>query len=318
MEQKGAQFYKLNKSKRYGVEGTQFKVSGAIILAVFCAVCLVSAIALTIINYDVFFQEIAITFSTCSLYGVTAAIVAFGCVRYRPVFQKRRFARKIIKNCTLTDGKVIKINQSQVRGYTSSKYYSYTAVRLMYSFCDADGNLRYGELAGNYAEVPFYCGQNLMIAFNDTGSVIMSEFALLDGEDFERAEAERSQGDDTGLTGELLKIDLSKPIGIADYAWSAVLKTDKRVKRLDRILVNNPSFTVGRLFVKKRTYRRKAGNQLFYCYLDTNGARREGECEGIQNLNDGDGVVVAYGGGESEIVTRFTLIEEKPPKKRKR
>ena len=311
-------FYQLDKRKRYRVEGTQFKVSGVIILAVFCVVCLIGAIALTIINYDVLFQEVAITFSAFALYGVTAAIVAFGCGKYRSVFQKRRVARKIIKNCTLTDGTVIKISQSQVRGYTSSKYYSYTAAALKYSFYDTDGNLRYGELTGNYANIPFYRGQNLMIAFNDMGSVIMSEFALLDGEEFERAEAERSQGDYAGLTGELLKVDLSKPIGIADYAWSAVLKTDKRVKRLDRILANDPSFTVGRLFVKKRTYRRKAGAQLFYCYLDANGTRYEGECEGIQNVNDGDGVAVAYGGGESEIVTRFTLMKEKPSKKKNR
>ena len=181
MEDKDTKFYQLDKSKRYSVEGTRFKLSGVIVLALFCTICFICAIALTIINYDVFFRDVAITFSAFLLYGVTAAIVAFGYIRYRPVFKKRRCARKIIKNCTLTDGTVIKINQTQVRGYTSSKYYSYTAVRLTYSFCDTDGNLRFGELTGNYAEVPFYRGQGLMIAFDDTGSVIMSKFTLIEG-----------------------------------------------------------------------------------------------------------------------------------------
>ena len=187
----------------------------------------------------------------------------------------------------MTDGTVEEIirHKRQYNGrHHSCTYYR---ILLRYGFHGLDGTLRYAEYAGDYTEVPFFVGQNLMIAFNDIGSVIMNKFTLSEGaEEFESAEAGREQVDFNGLTGNLIKIDTSKPVFIADYAWSLFIKTSKRKKRLKQILEGNPRFTVGRYFVKKSTYRYKSGNNQYYCYILENGSKRGEECAGIWKMKD--------------------------------
>ena len=158
-----------------------------------------------------------------------------------------------------------------------------------------------------------------MIAFNDTDSVIMNKFTLSEGaEEFASAEAERERVDFNGLTGNLIKVDTSKPIFIAEYAWSLFLKTAKRKKRLKQILEGNPRFTVGRYFIKKNTYQFNAGNSQYFCYISENGLKHVEECAGIWKMEDGAEVMVAYGGGLSEIISNYTLKKtfSKPRRKK--
>lgn len=321
MEQKDIRFYKLNKSKRYGVEGTNLRVGEAILLWVVLAFFVSVIIVLIAVNIDVLFLNAGITVAVFLLIVILSVIIAVACAKYVPIIKRRKHARKILKNCTLTDGTVIDINKQKMwhHGSHPSTNYSYYRVRLKYSFHDLNGVLRYGEHTGSYGEVPFCLGQNLMIAFNDTGSVIMNKFALSDGADeFEKAEAEREYADFTGLSGDLIKIDITKPVYLADYSWSLFHKTCKRKKRLKQILEDYPRFAAGRLFIKKSTYRYNAGNNKYYCYISENGKKHVEECAGLCNFKDGNEVVVAYGGGVSEIVLNYTLKKTFPKPRRKK
>ena len=321
MEQSGVRFYKLNKSKRYGAEGTYFKVGEAIFLTIVLAFFLAVAIALIIINFDVLFRDAAITVFAFMFIAILSVIIAVACAKYIPIYKRRKTARRILKNCTLTDGTVEEIikQKMQHNGADGRHTYSYYRILLRYSFYGLDGTVRYGEYTGSYAEVPFFVGQNLMIAFDDTDSVIMNKFTLSEGaEEFASAEAEREQADFNGLTGNLIKVDTSKPVFIADYAWSLFLKTAKRRKRLKQILEGTPRFTVGRYFIKKSTYRFKAGNNQYYCYISENGINHIEECAGIWNMKDGTEVMVAYGGGLSEIISGYTLKKSFSKPRRKK
>ena len=276
------------------MEGTRFKVFDAVLISTVLTFFLAVAIALIVINADVLFRDIEITVFAFVFVAILLIIIAVVCSKYYPIYKKRKFARKVIKNCTLTDGTVIDLVKQKMwhTGVNTASNYSYYAVYLRYSFHDLDGNLRYGELRGNYGEVPFFTGQNLMVAFNGTQSVILSKFSLSEGaEEFARAEAEREQPDFSGLTGKPIKVK-QKPVAISYYGQT----------RLNRILSSNPRFTEGRYFIKKSTYRYNSGNNKFYCFIDAEGKKHVKECKVIEKLKDGDQVVVAYGGGISEII----------------
>ena len=319
MEQNGVKFYKLNKSKRYGVEGTNFKIGDAILIAVVLAIFLSVLIALIVINFDVLFHDACITAFTFGFIAIFLIILAVICSKYIPLIKRRKHARKILKNCTLTDGTVEEIVKHK-RQY-NGRHHSITYYRILleYSFHGPDGTLHYAKYTGDYTDIPFFVGQNLMIAFNDTDSVIMNKFTLSEGaEEFAGAEEERCGVDFNGLTGNLIKVDTSKPIFIADYTWSLFLKTSKRKKRLKQILEGAPRFTVGRYFIKKNTYRFKAGNNQYYCYISENGSKRVEECAGIWKMKDGAEVMVAYGDGMSEIISNYTLKKTYSKQRRKK
>lgn len=320
MEKNDVKFYKLNKSKRYGVEGTDFDVADAIVMAVVLAFFLCFAIAAVVVQFDVLFRDAGITAFTFGFIAIFLILFALACAGYSSIYKKRKHASKILKNCTLTDGTVENIvKQKMMRnGVEARNNYAYYSVLLEYSFHGPDGKLRYANHTGDYTEVPFFVGQNLMIAFNDTDSVIMNKFTLSEGaEEFAQAEAEREKVDFNGLTGNLIKLDTSKPVFIANYTWSKFLKTSKRRKRLKQILESNPRFTVGRYFIKKSTYRKKSGNKQYYCYISENGSKRVEECAGLWKTEDGVEVVVAYGGGLSEIISNYSLKKTTKPRRKK-
>lgn len=100
-------FYKLNKRKRYAVEGTRFKVFDAVLICTVLTFFLAVAIALVIINADVLFRDAGITVFTFIFFAIILIITTVVCSRYYPIYKKRNFARKVIKTCTLTDGTVI-------------------------------------------------------------------------------------------------------------------------------------------------------------------------------------------------------------------
>ncbi len=316
MELNGVQFYKLNKSKRYGVEGTNFKIGDAILMAVVLTFFLAVLIALIVINFDVLFHDAGITVFTFGFTAILLIITAVVFAKYIPLIKRKKFARKILKNCILTDGIVEEIvkKKRQYNGrHHSITYYS---ILLEYSFHGPDGTLRYAKHTGDYTEVPFFLGQNLMIAFNKSDSVVLSKFTLSEGADeFATAEAEREKADFSNLSGELIKIDLSKPITLAGYSWSQLLKNAKRERNLKKILNDNPSFTVGRMFIKKSTYRYNLGNMQFYCFIDAHGKKYVNECSGIDNFKDGKEVMVTYSGNDAEIIGDYTIKYSRLKKK---
>ncbi len=311
-------FYKLNKSKRYGVEGTYFNIGEAILLGVVLTFFWTVVIAQIVVNFKVLFHDVRITVFIFVFVVILSVITALACARYSPIIKRRKHARKILKNCTLTDGTVLDVQKQEALHHGTHRTFSYYRVYIKYSFYGLDGVLRYGEHRWNYGEVPFIVGQNLMIAFNDTENIILSKFTLSDGaEEFAKAEAEREQVDFSGLTGNLIKVDVSKPIFIADYGWSLIIN-DRRRKRLEKILQDYPRFTVGKYFIKRSTYRYKAGNKKFYCFIEENGNKRVEECAGICDLNDGNEVMVAYGGGVSEIISHYTVKKSVRKPRRKK
>lgn len=301
MEERGVQFYKLNRTRRYGVEGTDFRVGDAVLFGAVMVFFLALAIAELVINLDVLFRDTEITVFVLGFLLIVCLIIAIGGLRYRRVFEKRKHARRILKDCTLTDGTVTEVQTQKVQRYSTRRSYSYYAVHLKYSYYGTGGEPHCGEFLGSYGEVPFFVGQNLMIVFRGEESAILNRFALLDGaEEFKRAEAQREEPDFSGLTGERVKI--TKPVLIAEYAWSKPFQIAKHKKRLQQILNGNPQFAKGKFFIKKSTYRKNAGNKSFYCYLDVAGKEHVEECAGILNLKDGDEVTVAYDGDASEII----------------
>ncbi|MDE7158135.1 MAG: hypothetical protein K2N74_01020, partial [Clostridiales bacterium] len=174
MEERKVQFYKLNRAKRHTVEGTEFKVGDAILFGVVMAFFLALAIAELVINIDVLFRDTQITVFVLVFLLIVCLMIAVGCFRYRRVFEKRRHARKLLKDCTLTDGTVTDVQTQKIQRYSTRRSYSYYAVCVKYSYHGTDGELRLGEFLGSYAEVPFYVGQNLMIAFRGDESVILN------------------------------------------------------------------------------------------------------------------------------------------------
>ena len=301
-----ARFYKLNKRKRYAAEGTRFKIGKAVLLGIVVNLFLALAIALAVINFDVLFRDAQITSFIFVFFAIIILISVVGCVKSYPVYKQRKHARAILKNCTLTDGTVIFVDKQKIQHY-GTNYYSYYVVLIRYEYHKPDGKVYTDEHYGKYAEVPFFVGQNLMVAFNEIGSVVLGEFTLSDGADeFAAAEAEREKVDFSNLSGKLIKVDLSKPVTLAGYSWSQLLKTAKRKKRLEEILNNKPSFTVGRMFIKKSTYRYKSDNMQYYCFIGANGKQYVEECGSIDNFKDGKEVVIAYGSGCSEIIGRYT------------
>lgn len=180
MEQKEVRFYKLDKSKRYGAEGTKFKVGEVILLSLVLALFWAVTVAMTAVNFGRLSSDIKITVVICVFIVVLSIITAIVCVIYFSVIKKRKQARKIIKDCVLTDGTVIELHKQKLQHYGNHRMYSYYRVLIKYSFHGLDGGLRYGTHAGSYSEIPFSVGQNLMIAFNDTDSLIVSKFTLAD------------------------------------------------------------------------------------------------------------------------------------------
>lgn len=308
--------YKLDKSKRSGVEGINRNIFNEILLYVILILFWALAIALIVLSSQKLFSDAAVTVFAFAFVIILCGITALILAKSISVYKKIRFARNVLKSGTLTDGTVTSVNKQKIWRHRVHRSYSYYKVVLQYAFFDADNVRRLGVFTGGYAEVPFYVGQNLMIAFNKTDSVILNEFTLSEGaEEFAAAEAKREQVDFEGLSGELIKVDLSKPIALAEYSYTLPFKTAARKKRLKQILKDNPRFAQGRFFTKKCTYCSKIKNNKFYCYITSGGIKHVEECSGAEEFNAGDKVTVAYSGGKSEIVAHYTLKQKFPVNK---
>ena len=311
MEEK-IRFYKLNQSKRYGAEGALIKVSEAVLTAIVLPFFWIAFIAFTVIKFNELFRSAHLTVFFFGFLAVLLVITAAVFYRYCPLYKNRKRARQILKDCTLTEGRLTELSEQKRQHFGTHHSYTYYTVRIVYCFCGLDGKLRQGEFCGNYDKNPFYVGQTLMIAFCEDDSLILNEFTLAEGaEEFARTEAERKQANFTGITGKTIKIDRSQPIKIADYEWRLSRLNAKHKKRLTKILNDRPQFTVGTFFLQKRTYRKRAENDKFYCYLDRSGKQCVAACDGLEKHSDGDPVTVAYSGTLTEIITKFTIIKSR-------
>ncbi len=81
----------------------------------------------------------------------------------------------------------------------------------------------------------------------------------------------------------------------------------RRKFRLKRIL-QNPKFTKAVVFFRKTTFNGYA-KQIFYRFKDEQGGCHIEKFSGRtpRDLLDGERVVVAYSGGNSEIISEYTL-----------
>lgn len=174
-------FYKLDKSKKYSAEGVHLKKGS---FALFCGVILffwAIAIALFILNAGKLFRDAQLTVFTFGFTAIVCVITVCLCFKLRPIIKKVMRVRRVLKNCTLTDGTVTEVSVCGIKqtGSETVSKYAYKTVALRYTFYGRDGTLRGGEFAVNYNVNPFSEGQKLMIAFNDDDSVVLREYALV-------------------------------------------------------------------------------------------------------------------------------------------
>lgn len=348
-------FYKLDKSKRYRIEG-KTPQGVWLFLSIF-------SLPFIIIGISGFFGEKTLS---SPLIAVPIIFLIFGgimCTMGFACYLKARKAngrfKAIIDNCTLTDGTVTNLNVEErvsYSGKTSSTYYD---VELAYSFYGLDGSARSGEFKATYSVNPeFFVGQSLMIAFSDDDSAVLSKFSLSEGaKEFAQAEAERMEIDFSDLSGKLLEVDTSKPIKSRAYSgvyviaglavagfwllgilpvtmlsivneWGLlgsllpvcvtgvfflipavclIVSGTRRKLKLKKIL-QNPRFTKAVVFFRKTTFR-GGSNNVFYRFKDAEGGCHIERFKGqtFKPLMDGERVVVAYSGGNSEILSEYTL-----------
>ncbi len=224
LPEKPVNFYRLDKSKRFLVEGKAgSKINFALI---FGAIWIVFVLILSFSLPDFITQ----------IQGIIGMVLmlAFGGIAVGmginiAIKNKRAKAREdeILKNCTLTDAKVTSciITRRTVRGSDDSES-TYYDVCLEYKFFDADLNRRTQKYEKTYSYNPnFFKGQYLMVAFNSHDSLILKEFSLLnfDQKRFEQTQAERSDDDFDGLSGDLVKVDLTKKITDAESSQATFI-----------------------------------------------------------------------------------------------
>ena len=349
-------FYKLDKSKNYRVEGAGGGVA-MIIFIIFTAIIDLTAIVLCIVFMDTLFKSaegtvVPVTF--VAFGAIFTAVTVFVCNKTR---NDRRRVKAILSDCTLTDGQVVESYVEKRVSRNGDSTTTYYDVDMTYSFFDLDGSARHGRLIFTYTIDPeFYEGQNLMVAFNSEDSVILSKFSLSEGaKEFAQAEAERLELDFSDLSGKLIDIATDKPIKTRAYSrgyavagasmlgfwlfaalffviisivfeWGAyvllpialtwlfmglpatciMISGLKRVVKFKRIL-KNPSFTKGVVFFRKTTFSGSA-KKVFYRFKDADGGCHVEKFAGssLLPLKDGERVIVAYSGGNSEIVQEYT------------
>ena len=224
MEEK-PDFYELDKSRPYKAEGAvSFHFSK--ILIIFSSVYIVGVILFTVINLIInidIFEEFGATLAPVFLFVLGMFFLSLGIIfRIKDKKLKKR-EEEILKNCVLTDGRITEYSCVQ-REYRDSDGTNVNyEVELKYTFYDKDLTVRSGKYCGTYGYDPeFYKGQYLMIAFNENDSLILKLFTVKksDEKKFLANEARRSDDYFDGLTGELLDVDVKKPI--KDYEYSIV------------------------------------------------------------------------------------------------
>ena len=214
-------FYKLDRSKPYKVEGAA-SVKLSKFMFVFSSVFIAGVIIWSIVCAitSEMFQHPDAIFAPILLVAVGLLFLLIGVLSYVKDKKRKASQNEILKNCVLTDGKITEYNCVARTSGSGDNEHTYYDVTMQYAYYDESLNLRKGSLCHTYSFDPeFHKGEYLMIAFNETDSLILSEFTLekQDEEKFLSNEAKRSDDDFDGLTGELLDVDTSKPIKTIEF-----------------------------------------------------------------------------------------------------
>ncbi len=222
-EQPQVNFYRLDKTKPYKTVSAAATSRAYIFLIIFAVVFLVSDAVFTAV-YSL--SGDAAIDVTAIIAPVFLAAIGFFFLGLGIYFHKRRKRltgeeSELLSNCTLTDGRITEYRCVE-SSHTDGSHTTYF-VELEYVFFDRDLTARSGKYSATYGYEPqFYKGQYLMIAFNATDSLILSEFTLEkeDEKRFLQVESGRSDDDFDDITGELIDVDLKKRV--KDYHYSIV------------------------------------------------------------------------------------------------
>ena len=223
-EQPQVNFYRLDKTKPYKTVSAAATSRAYIFLIIFAVVFLVSDAVFTAV-YSL--SGDAAIDVTAIIAPVFLAAMGFFFLGLGIYFHKRRKRltgeeSELLSDCTLTDGRITEYRCVE-SSHTDGSHTTYF-VELEYVFFDRDLTARSGKYSATYGYEPqFYKGQYLMIAFNATDSLILSEFTLEkeDEKRFFQNESSRSDDDFDHITGELIDVDLKKRV--KDYHYSIVL-----------------------------------------------------------------------------------------------
>ena len=218
-------FYRLKSPHSARVEGHVGKVSFFLIFSLFFTAGFLLILIITLVKGSEFSLEAYICFA---VFGIVITAFLFVGIRDQIKGGRQNEAeRRLLNDCLCTDGKIIWC--TAVRRETSSKSSSnYYNVTMEYSFTDDKNKLRRCSFTADYSYNPdFYNGQHLMIAFNDTDSIILGEFSFVeeDEERFLQNEAARSDDDFDELDGSPLEVDPNRKIQSAElehvWFWAA-------------------------------------------------------------------------------------------------
>ncbi len=215
-------FYRLDKTKPCKSVSAEASSKIHVFLIVFSVIFL-AADAVFAAVYLTAYETVELTTIVGPVFLAVLGSVFLGLgIRFRAKQKSLKSAEsELLKDCTLTDGRITDYSCVKSRDLDENSRTTYS-VELKYCFFDKNFKLRSGKYSESYgAEPQFYKGQYLMIAFNETDSLILSEFTLEteDEKRFLQNEIRRSDDDFEGLTGELLDVNLKERV--ADYQYSA-------------------------------------------------------------------------------------------------
>ncbi|MDE6414818.1 MAG: hypothetical protein K2K48_05345 [Anaeroplasmataceae bacterium] len=211
MDEKYINFYKLNKRKPYAIEGSVSKRFN--LLIPFSLFFLMSDIVIFIIGGYQSFKELIPLLLGIIFFVVGIVILGIGIFEEVKKKKNYQYENKILKNCTLTDGKIIFYDCKEIRTHHQDHIDIHYEVQMTYCFYDKNFRYREAQYKNIYNQDPlFFQGQYLMIAFDNEDSLILNSFVLSkeDERKLLQTEALRLEGRFQDVTGKLEKVDIKK------------------------------------------------------------------------------------------------------------
>lgn len=185
---KKVNFYTFNKDLPYKVD----KVFRKYAYITFILVCVIlTCLVCYFISYiEKIFANILSTLIMIILSVLSLIMFVDGiCSIIKDAVQNKK-EQKILKNCTLTDGKIEQYRCIEQIRHSRSFSNHYFSVVLKYSYYNTNLICRETFFEKSYKiEPPYYKEKNLIIAFNDSGSLILSDFSLNENDEKKFAEA---------------------------------------------------------------------------------------------------------------------------------
>lgn len=207
-------YYLLDLSKPYFVEGWDGKLSVRAAIIVQCVI-LALILFFTLLSIKALLTMPILFIIPAIMFFLVLAIFICTLISAKKSKAARAEDEKLLKNCYLTEGKITfyECVAKTVRDVDSST--TRFDITLKYQFNDLNGDERTETYIKTYSCDPeFYKGQYLMVAFDNYKSLILNKFTLLDDGEEKLLKSERMRGEDDfdGLTGEIVCVDKSIPI----------------------------------------------------------------------------------------------------------